>query len=354
MRRKRLWVAAFLLLALVLFLPLLLNLEMFRGPVHRALERELGRPVELASLTATLLPRPSVVAEGVLVHDDPAFGHEPFLYAERVDCRLPGRVFWTWRLECSELYFFRPTINLVRAPSGAWNVAALLVATKASPVVEPPPVSATEGRVNVKYGASKQVYALSDVRLRLEPRSQGRWQINLEATPMRVDRRLGETGRLRLQGEAGRAAEFSSVPFFLDVGLTDGSLAQWWTLFTGNELPVTASTSWQLRFEGTPADWTARGTLSAAGLRRWDLLATPRSPRWQMDVNLRRLTLEDVLLVEQAIVRGRQTEVQLAGRIEQPFGERRWTLEVNPARLSLDELAAQLAALKSGFSSALR
>ena len=51
MRRKRLWVAAFLLLALVLSLPLLLNLEMFRGPVHRALERELGRPVELASLT---------------------------------------------------------------------------------------------------------------------------------------------------------------------------------------------------------------------------------------------------------------------------------------------------------------
>jgi AsmA protein len=288
MRRKRLWVAAFLLLALVLSLPLLLNLEMFRGPVHRALERELGRPVELASLTATLLPRPSVVAEGVLVHDDPAFGHEPFLYAERVDCRLPGRVFWTWRLECSELYFFRPTINLVRAPSGAWNVAALLVATKASPVVEPPPVSATEGRVNVKYGASKQVYALSDVRLRLEPRSQGRWQINLEATPIRVDRRLGETGRLRLQGEAGRSAEFSSVPFFLDVGLTDGSLAQWWTLFTGDELPVTASTSWQLRFEGTPAEWTARGTLSVAALRRWDLLATPRSPRWQMDVNLRR------------------------------------------------------------------
>jgi hypothetical protein len=54
------------------------------------------------------------------------------------------------------------------------------------------------------------------------------------------------------------------------------------------------------------------------------------------------------------MVRGRQTEVQLAGRIEQPFGERRWTLEVNPARLSLDELVAQLAALKPGFSPALR
>ena len=143
MRRKRLWVAAFLLLALVLSLPLLLNLEMFRGPVHRALERELGRPVEMASLTASLLPRPSIVAEGVMVHDDPAFGYEPFLYAERVDCRLPGRVFWTWRLECSELYFYRPTINLVRAPTGAWNVAALLATGTSLPVVQLPPVSAT-------------------------------------------------------------------------------------------------------------------------------------------------------------------------------------------------------------------
>ena len=354
MRRKRLWVAAFLLLLLVLALPLLLNLEMFRGPVHRALERELGRPVEIASLTARLLPRPSVVAEGVLVHDEPVFGYEPFLYAERVDCRLPGRVFWTWRLECSEIFFFRPTINLVRAPTGAWNVAALLVAGKASPVVQLPPVSATEGRINVKFGASKQVYALSDVRLRLEPRAQGRWQINLEATPMRVDRRLGETGTLRLQGEAGPAREFSSVPFFLDAAVDDGSLAQWWTLFSGAELPVTASTSWQLRFEGTPADWTVRGTLSLANLRRWDLLATPRSPRWQMEVKLRRLAREDLLIVEEAVVRARQTEVQLAGRVQQPFGQRRWELEVSSARLALDELAAQLAGLKADFASGLR
>ncbi len=354
MRRKRLWVAAFFLLVLVLALPLLLNLEMFRGPVHRALERELGRPVEMASLTARLLPRPSVVAERVMVHDDPAFGPEPFLYAERVDCRLPTRVFWTWRLECSEIFFSHPTINLVRAPTGAWNVAGLLVAGRASPVVHLPPVSATEGRVNVKFGASKQVYALTDVRLRLEPRVQGRWQINLEATPMRVDRRLGETGTLHLQGEAGPAREFSSVPFFLDAAVDGGSLAQWWTLFRGTELPVTATTSWQLRFEGTPADWTVRGTLNLAELRRWDLLASPRSPRWQMDVVLRRLADEDLLIVEEAVVRARQTEVQLAGRIQQPFGQRRWELEVSSARLSLDELVAQLAGLKAGFAPALR
>ncbi|HXE74067.1 MAG TPA: AsmA family protein [Candidatus Xenobia bacterium] len=354
MRRKRLWVAVLLLLVLILSLPLLLNLEMFRGPVHAALERELGRKVELAALTGTLLPRPSIAAEGVVVHDDPAFGHEPFLYAERVDCRVPVRVFWTGRLECSELYFLRPTINLVRAPGGAWNVAALLVANQTSSVVEPPPVSATEGRLNVKFGFSKQVYILSDVRLRLEPRPQGRWQINLEATPTRVDRRLGETGRLRLQGEAGRATEFTAVPFFLDAGLEDGSLAQWWTLFRGEELPVTGSLGWQLRFEGTPAEWTTRGRLTVTNLRRWDLVASPRSPQWQVEVNLRRLTGADALLLEEAVVRGQQSEVRLAGRVERPFGERQWELEANSARLALDELAAQVASLKAEFSSSVR
>ncbi len=68
MRRKRIWFAACLLLALVVSLPWLLRLTVFHRPVRTAFERQLGRPVEFRTLTARLLPRPALVARGLVLH----------------------------------------------------------------------------------------------------------------------------------------------------------------------------------------------------------------------------------------------------------------------------------------------
>lgn len=356
MPRKKRWWAALVLLALVFFLPLLFNLEVLHEPVQRAVERQLGREIEFATLTARLLPRPGVVGRRVVVHEQEGFGAEPFLYAEEVHCYLSPRTLWAGRLEFSEIHFARASINLVRNSHHAWNFGALLLSQGAAPPSSPPaspviPVlSVTAGRINFKLGADKQVYALTAARLRVEPRGEGRWQLQLEATPIRVDRRLTETGRLRLRGEVSRTPEFSQLPFRLEMGLERGSLGQLWTLFTGRQPSLRALASFAATLEGTPAEWKAGGTFTIANLRRWDLVAPPGSPRWQGEFRLKVLGREQAVEIENATLRSKHSALQVVGRVDDPFGRRRWRLQARAERLALGELMTQWAGLKANVS----
>jgi len=133
MRRKGRWLAALFLLLLVLSLPLLLNLNVFRYQVHRAVERQLGRGVEFGSLTARLLPRPGMVGQRVVVYEHEDFGAEPFLYADEVRCDLALSSLWTMRLEFANIHFVRPSINLVRRPAGIMRQPAVMLVAGSIP-----------------------------------------------------------------------------------------------------------------------------------------------------------------------------------------------------------------------------
>ena len=359
MRRKRRWLLGLLLLALILSLPMLSNLDVFRLQVRRALQQQLGREVEFAALRARLLPRPGLVGENVMLSEQEGFGAEPFLYAEQLECELPLRVLWTWRLACAEIHFVRPSINLVRNLDHAWNVGSFLLT--GGPTNRPsaalgvtPVITASDARINFKFGADKQVYALTAVELRLEPRADGGWRLALQATPMRTDRRLAETGELRVQGEIGRAPQFSALPFRFQASLKPGSLAQLVTLFTGREPLLWARASFATTLEGTPAAWRAQGTLTLDAVRRWDLVAPPQSPRWETAFEVKILGGDSSVEIEKATVRTAQSEMQLAGRIDDPFGRPRWKLEVNAERLAWNELLAQFAGLKANVATDAR
>lgn len=346
MRRKRRWLAALLLLALVLSLPLLVNLEVFRRQVERALARQLGREVEFVSLTARLLPQPGVVVRQVKIAEQEGFGDEPFLYAEEVQCDLPVRLLWTGRLDCSRIHFLRPSINLVRSPDHAWNLAVFLLLPgppggRASPRGRLPVISASDGRINFKLGVNKQVYALAAVRLSAEAIPGARWRLWLEATPVRGDRRLTETGTLRVAGELGQAAAFSAVPFRFQLSLDRGSLTQLVAFLSGREPPLRARASLAAEVEGTPEDWKAWGTVSLAELRHRDLVASPRSPRWESEFKLSLADGGRAVLIDQLILRGAHSELAFAGRVDDPFGQPRWGLQVSGGRVGFDELMAQ-------------
>src|SRR5438445_13396022 len=61
-----------------------------RGHAYLAahLERAFGRQVEVESFDARILPSPQLDANGVTVGDDPSFGHEYFLRAEKLSATL--------------------------------------------------------------------------------------------------------------------------------------------------------------------------------------------------------------------------------------------------------------------------
>jgi len=352
MRRKRRWLAGLFLLVLVLFLPLLLNLNVFRSQVHRAVERQLGRTVEFGSLTARLLPRPGIVGQKVMVYEREDFGAEPFLYAEEVRCDLALSSLWTMRLEFANIHFVRLSVNLVRRPDGAWNLGSFLLTGGDATQIpgRKPVVSATEARINFKLGTDKQLHAVRAARLRLVPRPEGRWGFELRATPFRTDSQLTETGEVRLEGEVGPGPTFSALPFRFRAELERGSLAQLWALATGWSPPLRAGVSFDAALEGTPAQWRSKGTLTLTNLRRWDLVAPARTPRWQSEFDFRYTSGEPGVEFEKLVVRAENSQLSLAGRLGDPLGGRQWDLELK-ADLSVDELLAQWAALKAGVSS---
>jgi hypothetical protein len=165
---------------------------------------------------------------------------------------------------------------------------------------------------------------------------------------------LNETGELGLSGELSPGSAGSSPGFRFDAGLENGSLSQWWVLFAGSELPLRAQASVQANFEGTLAEWSARGKVTLRDLRRWDLVAAPRTPRWEIALRVRRVARDDLLVVEEAKVRAERSELGFSGQVENLRGEPRWSFEAGADRLALDELGAQLAGLKPNVASGLR
>src|SRR5438128_11114693 len=78
------------------------------------LERAFGRPVEVRSFDARILPSRQLYADGVTVGEDPAFGHEFFLRGEhliagwRCCCLLRGQLYF------GTLSFVKPSLLCVR------------------------------------------------------------------------------------------------------------------------------------------------------------------------------------------------------------------------------------------------
>jgi len=67
---------------------LLVRTAAARAFLTRQLEKSFGRTVEVRGYSAALFPRPQLDAEGITVGEDPAFGHEYFLRADRLSAGL--------------------------------------------------------------------------------------------------------------------------------------------------------------------------------------------------------------------------------------------------------------------------
>lgn len=350
MRKKRFWAVAILVFLLVVLTPAVLSLEVFQRAAHRALERRLGRTVEFEDLTVSLLPRPGLVGTRLVVHENPAFGAEPFLYAQEMHCYFPVAALWRWELECAQLNLLEPSLNLVRNRDGAWNVGSILREVSGGSAGNAgehsrPLVTATGGRINFKNETEKFRHALSDVRFRFVPTPEGPWQVQLEATPLRVDFNLPEAGRLRLTGEVTEAGDVSDWQFRLTGGLERSSLASLLALALGEESPVRAGTSWKMEMEGTLEAWTGQGSFSVEGLRREDHRADENLPGWEGEFQVRYGENTDGLVLEEAVARTPGSELHLAGRLQDPLGARSWQLEIRSEKLDLAEWFAQAATL---------
>ena len=280
-KRRTVVAAALILLALFLLRP---GGSRLKSRITLSISAALGRPVDIGSVHLRLLPWPGFDLQNLVVYDDPAFGAEPMLRASDVTAALRLTSLLRGRLEIARLDLTEPSLNLVLAESGRWNLEALLERAAHTPLAptgktksEPRPgfpyIEASLARINFKSGAEKKPYALTNADFSLWQDSENSWGVRLKAQPFRTDLNLNDTGLLQVSGTWQRADAVRNTPLRLNLEWSRAQLGQFTKLFTGNDQGWRGEVLLDVTLMGTPAELQIISNSSIQDFRRYDIAA---------------------------------------------------------------------------------
>jgi uncharacterized protein involved in outer membrane biogenesis len=278
------------------------------------LEAAFGRPVQVSDFSFTIFPFPELALDGVTIDEDPAFGREYFLRAERMTASLRWMGLLRGHFEFGTMSLTRPSLILVRNSDGRWNLEGWLppARTKASvgegtsntataPAAAPVPAQAThllqklefdEGRINFKFGDEKRPFAFTAVSGSVEQVAPGKWRLNLEATPWRSGVQLQSTGTLKVEGDvAGTTARLQ--PAEIRLHWDQVSIADLFRLTTGNDSGVRGEFALDGNAsigvaspdtDGRSGEWHFLLMARARQIHRWDLTERSDNPGVNLNV----------------------------------------------------------------------
>ncbi|HXO62090.1 MAG TPA: AsmA family protein, partial [Candidatus Acidoferrales bacterium] len=326
-----LWVTA-ILVAAQIAASISVHTPRVRNYFSARLEDAFGRPVQVKYFNIEILPSPRIYASGVTVGEDPAFGYEYFLRAERLNAGLRWSGFLRGRFEFGTLSLGQPSLTLVRNSEGRWNLEDWLPPAKrpgalSAPVYGPSrapgianrleKIEIDDGRINFKESDIKRPFALVSVSGSVEQISPGRWKLELNAQPWRSGVALQSAGTVQVRGDiAGTSARLQ--PASLAVRWNKVSLADLFRLLHGKDYGVRGTFELQASAKsGAPVDvanvdsyndsfvggdWSYSLKASAAQIHRWDLTERPDNPaitanvQGRCNVALKKLAAESLSL----------------------------------------------------------
>lgn len=268
------------------------------GWLRRSLSARLaatfGRPVEVAHFGFTIFGGPEFEADSVTVGEDPRFGQEYFLRADRLSARLRWTALLHGRMEFDRLSLTRPSLNLVRSPDGTWNIETWFPAPDTQTSLQLPhspaeiPAHASRidieaGRINFKKGIEKLPFAFVDVNGTVNLQMARRWSLDLQARPARAAVVLQRSGTLRLRGNIGGTSA-RLQPADLRLTWEGASLADAARLARGTDYGLRglldADFSARINPSGnaTGSPWKIEGGFRVQAIHRWDRVARPDNP----------------------------------------------------------------------------
>jgi hypothetical protein len=267
-----------------------LNTKAARRYLLPHLEASFGRSVEVGAVGFSLLDGARLEAYSVTVSEEPGFGNEYFLRADRMAAGLRWSSLFAGRVEFGSLDLQRPSLNLVRDAEGRWNIERWLppapggVAPNGSAALPPGPqkmstmrlgrIVVDGGRINFKQGDNKTGLAVADVKGQIEQTGPGRWQLDLEARPMRAGVELQDIGTLRVRGNiAGTSARLQ--PAELVLTWRNVSLADALRLSRRSDYGVRGALDFDLNARVAPPDSVLQSAEGAGGAR-WTISSVAR------------------------------------------------------------------------------
>lgn len=294
--KKRIVAGAVLLFVAIALAVPYLPAGVFRTRIERALERGLGRKVDVGDVRFTffpgLFPSPGFTLERVTIHEDARAGIEPFAYMSEVGASVRLLGLLSRKFEFSSLNLGDATINLVKTDAGPWNFQ-LLLERAGQQQAAMPGIRMRGGRVNFKFGDTKSVFYFNDADLDVAHGSDGALELRFGGAPSRTDRSAQDFGRFFVNGTSAPGHERLD----LRVELQRSSLEETLRLIDPLGFGVHGAVALEARLTGPPERLNVEGSLQVDDIHRWDLLPK-EGGGWRlgfhgfMDLPAERLDLE--------------------------------------------------------------
>ena len=284
-RRRRLIISLVVILLLVVLalVPPLISISRFQRRIVAGISLSLGRPVHMDHVALNLLPLPSLTIDNLVVEEDPHFGSEPLIRSSSVTARLRVSSLWRRRLEFSRISFVDPSINLVHNPDGRWNVEAVLLQAariEAAPTGQQragaaprfPYIEASGARLNLKLGAEKMPFSLTDADFALWLPEPKQWRLRLKARPVRTDSSVSDTGSVQIEATLGRPVNLTEAPLSVQGAWRNVPMGEASRIVLGRDAGLRGDMTLTTRIEGTVGHSALRANLHIEGLRRSDFV----------------------------------------------------------------------------------
>ena len=265
MTKRIVW--ALVVLALVVAGLPYLPASLFQPAIARALERSLGRKVDVGAVHLSLFGMPGFSIDEVTIHEDPHAGIEPFAYVGSLGADLNLFALLRRKLEFSTIRLGDASINLVKPDSGPWNFQYLLNSPAAASGAIPS-IKMRSGRVNFKFGDTKSVFYFDDADLQATPNSDGSVELRFGGAPSRTDRSAQNFGHFYVRGNWVPGQQKLN----LNVELERSSLDEVMKLSNSNGFGVHGIVSMEAQVTGITSNLDITGSFQLDDLHRWDLL----------------------------------------------------------------------------------
>jgi AsmA protein len=287
LRRFRFLYLSIVALLLLVFVPPLVNLGRYQRRVATSIGNSLGRPVHLDGVSLTLLPLPGFTLENLVVGEDPAFGIEPIIRANSVHATLRFSSLWRRHVEFSTISFTDPSVNLVHAADGRWNIEGILLQAshiETAPTAQRhagsaprfPYIEATGARLNFKQEHEKLPFSLVDADFAVWLPDPHQWNLRLRAHPTRTDSNVSDTGTLELESTLGAAASLSQVSLNLQGQWHDAPLGEATRVLFGHDAGWRGEMNLSTHIRGTFGESAITTRLSLLDARPADFV--PEKP----------------------------------------------------------------------------
>ena len=249
--------------------------DFLKFPIERALERGLGRQVQVDRVSLTLFSGPGVSLDGVTIHEDSRAGIEPFAYANTLDARLSLLPLLRGRLEFSSLHLNDATFNLVKPADAPWNFQMLLDRARVSSAGAPgnlpslalPAIKVRGGRVNFKFAQTKSVLYFDDTDLDVSPGEGGAVELRFSGIPARTDRSSQNFGHFFVRGIATPSATGQHLN--LRVELEPSALDAVARLFDNGGPALQGVVSLDAQVSGAPENLNVKGIIQMESAGQW-------------------------------------------------------------------------------------